>query len=119
MAGAAFGAAGQRCMALSTVVFVDEAEEWLPELVERAKKLKISGGFEPDVDVGPLISREAKARVERIIQSGVEQGAKLILDGRNPSVPKEYKNGNFIGPTILSNVTTKMDCYKVNNILNL
>ncbi|CAB4374847.1 Methylmalonate-semialdehyde dehydrogenase [Rhizophagus irregularis] len=112
LAGAAFGAAGQRCMALSTVVFVGEAEEWLPELVERAKKLKVSGGFEPDVDVGPLISREAKGRVERLIQSGVEQGAKLVLDGRNPSVSKEYKNGNFVGPTILSKVTTEMDCYK-------
>ncbi|CAG8673596.1 8149_t:CDS:2 [Funneliformis caledonium] len=108
LTGAAFGAAGQRCMALSTAVFVGEAQEWLPELVERAKKLKIAGGFEPDVDIGPLISRDAKARVERLIQSGVNQGAKLVLDGRNPRVPDKYKNGNFIGPTILSNVTIDM-----------
>jgi malonate-semialdehyde dehydrogenase (acetylating)/methylmalonate-semialdehyde dehydrogenase len=114
LAGAAFGAAGQRCMALSTAVFVGEAQEWLPELVERAKKLKIAGGFEPDADLGPLISRDAKTRVEKLIQSGVEQGAKLVLDGRNPSVPEQYKNGNFVGPTILSNVTVNMDCYKVN-----
>ena len=113
MAGAAFGAAGQRCMALSTAIFVGEAQEWLPELSERAKKLKVTGGFEPDADLGPLISRDAKARVEKLIQSGVEQGAKLVLDGRNPSVPKQYKDGNFVGPTILSNVTTNMDCYKV------
>ncbi|RIA93566.1 methylmalonate-semialdehyde dehydrogenase [Glomus cerebriforme] len=112
LAGAAFGAAGQRCMALSTAVFVGEAQEWLPELVERAKTLKITGGFEPDADIGPLISRDAKTRVEQLIQSGVEQGAKLELDGRNPSVPEKYKNGNFVGPTILSKVTTNMDCYK-------
>src|SRR4051794_19845822 len=104
-------------MALSTVVFVGEAQEWLPALVERAKKLKITGGFEPDADLGPLISRDAKARVERLIQESVEQGAKLVLDGRNPSVPEKYKNGNFVGPTILSNVTTDMVCYKVNYIL--
>jgi malonate-semialdehyde dehydrogenase (acetylating)/methylmalonate-semialdehyde dehydrogenase len=115
LAGAAFGAAGQRCMALSTAVFVGEAQEWLSELVERARKLKITGGFELGADIGPLISRDAKARVEQLIQSGVEQGAKLILDGRNPSVPEKYKNGNFVGPTILSSVTTSMDCYKVNN----
>jgi malonate-semialdehyde dehydrogenase (acetylating) / methylmalonate-semialdehyde dehydrogenase len=114
LAGAAFGAAGQRCMALSTAIFVGEAQEWLPGLMERAKKLKITGGFEPDADLGPLISRDAKARVERLIRESVEQGAKLVLDGRNPSVPEKYKNGNFVGPTILSNVTTDMVCYKVN-----
>ncbi|CAI2187154.1 6226_t:CDS:2 [Funneliformis geosporum] len=112
LTGAAFGAAGQRCMALSTAVFVGEAQEWLPELVERAKKLKITGGFEPDADIGPLISRDAKARVERLVRSGVDQGAKLLLDGRNPRVPDKYKSGNFIGPTILSNVTMDMNCYK-------
>ena len=116
LAGAAFGAAGQRCMALSTAVFVGKAQEWLPELVKRAKKLKITGGFESDADLGPLISRDAKARVERLIQGGVEQGAKLVLDGRNPSVPEKYKDGNFVGPTILTNVTTDMVCYKVNDL---
>ena len=56
LTGAAFGAAGQRCMALSTVVLVGDAQSWLPELVERAKKLKVSGGFEPEADLGPLIT---------------------------------------------------------------
>ncbi|KAG9297532.1 hypothetical protein G9A89_001472 [Geosiphon pyriformis] len=112
LTGAAFGAAGQRCMALSTVVFVGKAREWLPELVERAKKLKVSGGFEPDADLGPLISPLAKQRVEGLIQSGVDQGADLLLDGRNPPLPDKYKNGNFVGPTILANVNTSMDCYK-------
>jgi malonate-semialdehyde dehydrogenase (acetylating)/methylmalonate-semialdehyde dehydrogenase len=70
LTGAAFGAAGQRCMALSTVVFVGESRKWLPELVERAKKLKVSGGFEPDADLGPMISPQAKQRCEELIQSG-------------------------------------------------
>lgn len=90
-----------RCMALSTVVFVGESKEWLPELVERARKLKVSGGFEPDVDLGPLITRQAKERVEKLIQSGVDQGAELLLDGRNPIVQEKYKNGNFIGNCII------------------
>jgi malonate-semialdehyde dehydrogenase (acetylating)/methylmalonate-semialdehyde dehydrogenase len=78
-------------------VFVGEANAWLPELVDRAKKLRVTGGFEPDADLGPVISREAKQRVEGLIQSGVDQGAELVLDGRNPPVPEKYKNGNFIG----------------------
>ncbi|CAG8555573.1 22362_t:CDS:10, partial [Racocetra persica] len=121
LAGSAFGAAGQRFTvlmsfklfkALSTVVFVGKAKEWLPDLVERASKLKISGGMEPDTDLGPLITRQAKERVEKLIQSGVDQGAELILDGRNPAVPEKYKNGNFVGPTILADVRPHMDCYK-------
>jgi len=112
LTGAAFGGSGMRCMALSTMVFVGKSKEWLPELVERARKLKVSGGFEPDVDLGPLITRQAKERVEKLIQSGVDQGAELLLDGRNPTVQKKYKNGNFIGPTILTNVKPDMDCYK-------
>ena len=58
LVGAAFGAAGQRCMALSTAVFVGEARKWLPELVERAKKLKVSSGFEADADLGPMITQQ-------------------------------------------------------------
>lgn len=86
LVGAAFGAAGQRCMALSTLVLVGEAKNWLSELVERAKKLKISSGFEADTDVGPLISCDAKDRVESIITKSVNEGATLLLDGRNHQV---------------------------------
>ncbi|KAI8873631.1 Methylmalonate-semialdehyde dehydrogenase [Ramicandelaber brevisporus] len=111
LAGAAFGAAGQRCMALSTVVFVGEAREWLPELIERAKNLKVSGGFEPNTDVGPLITPQAKARVEELIQSGVDQGAKLLLDGRGVK-PAGYEGGNFVGPTVLAGVKPDMRCYQ-------
>jgi malonate-semialdehyde dehydrogenase (acetylating)/methylmalonate-semialdehyde dehydrogenase len=111
LAGAAFGAAGQRCMALSTAVFVGEARTWLPELVERAKNLKVTGGFEPDADLGPLITKEAKQRVEELIQSAVDEGAELILDGRNPTIDPKYAAGNFVGPTILTKVKPHMRCY--------
>ena len=82
LAGAAFGAAGQRCMALSTVVFVGETRDWLDDLVERAKALKVDGGFEEGADLGPLITPQSKQRVERLIQSGIDEGATLALDGR-------------------------------------
>jgi acyl-CoA reductase-like NAD-dependent aldehyde dehydrogenase len=108
---AGFGAAGQRCMALSTVVFVGDAKSWEDKLVERAKALKVTCGSEPDADLGPVISKQAKERICRLIQSGVDDGAKLLLDGRDIVVPG-YEKGNFIGPTILSGVTPDMECYK-------
>lgn len=110
LVGAAFGAAGQRCMALSTVVFVGEAKKWIPELVDRAKNLKVTCGINPDSDVGPLVTPEAKKRVQDLVQSGVSEGAKLILDGTKLSV-SGYEKGNFIGPTILTNVKPHMKCY--------
>ncbi|CAA7038122.1 unnamed protein product [Microthlaspi erraticum] len=108
---AGFGAAGQRCMALSTVVFVGDSKSWEDKLVERAKALKVTCGTEPDADLGPVISKQAKERICRLIQSAVDDGAKLLLDGRNIVVPG-YEKGNFIGPTILSGVTPDMECYK-------
>ncbi|XP_047137677.1 probable methylmalonate-semialdehyde/malonate-semialdehyde dehydrogenase [acylating], mitochondrial isoform X1 [Hydra vulgaris] len=110
LVGAAFGAAGQRCMALSTAVFVGEAQKWIPDLVERAKKLKVNSGDQPGTDICPLINKAAKERCERLIQSGINQGAKCILDGRGIKVPG-YEKGNFVGPTILTNVTPSMECY--------
>jgi len=111
LAGAAFGAAGQRCMALSTAVFVGEARDWLPELKERAKQLKVNAGHVPGTDLGPVISPQAKERVLGLIQSGVDEGATLLLDGRRLTVPG-YEKGNFIGPTILTDVKPSMKCYK-------
>ncbi|QRW13899.1 aldehyde dehydrogenase family protein [Ceratobasidium sp. AG-Ba] len=101
--GAAFGAAGQRCMAISVAVFVGSTHSWIPELVERAKGLKVNGGFEPGADLGPLISPHAKSRVESIIGSVSEQGGKIHLDGRGIKVPG-YEKGNFIGPTVVEAV---------------
>ncbi|KAH8427958.1 CoA-acylating methylmalonate-semialdehyde dehydrogenase [Aspergillus melleus] len=109
--GAAFGAAGQRCMALSTVVMVDETKDWLPEMAERAKALNVNGGFEEGADLGPVISPESKKRIEDLIASAEEEGATILLDGRGYK-PKNYPNGNFVGPTIITNVTPDMKCYK-------
>uniref|UniRef100_Q02253 Methylmalonate-semialdehyde/malonate-semialdehyde dehydrogenase [acylating], mitochondrial n=2 Tax=Rattus norvegicus TaxID=10116 RepID=MMSA_RAT len=111
LVGAAFGAAGQRCMALSTAVLVGEAKKWLPELVERAKNLRVNAGDQPGADLGPLITPQAKERVCNLIDSGAKEGASILLDGRKIKV-KGYENGNFVGPTIISNVKPSMTCYK-------
>ncbi|KAG6911547.1 hypothetical protein DXG01_011849 [Tephrocybe rancida] len=108
--GAAFGAAGQRCMALSVAILIGEAQSWLPELIERAQKLKVNGGFENGADLGPLISPAAKQRVVGLISSAEEEGGKILLDGRSLSVPT-YPDGNFVGPTIIE-ASTSMKCYK-------
>jgi malonate-semialdehyde dehydrogenase (acetylating)/methylmalonate-semialdehyde dehydrogenase len=110
LAGAAFGAAGQRCMATSVAVLVGATREWIPQLAALARQLKVNAGHEPGTDVGPVISQRAKQRVLGLIASGVEQGATLELDGRDVEVPG-YEQGNFIGPTLFSGVTTDMRIY--------
>ena len=111
LAGAAFGAAGQRCMALSVVVLVGEAQKWVPDLVAKAKTLKINAGAEKGTDVGPVVSCAAKERVQSLIERGVADGAKLELDGRNPVVAG-YEKGNFVGPTVFSGVKPGMSIYE-------
>ncbi|WP_063896744.1 CoA-acylating methylmalonate-semialdehyde dehydrogenase, partial [Burkholderia vietnamiensis] len=111
LVGAGFGAAGQRCMATSVVVLVGSARDWLPELVEKAKTLKVNAGSEAGTDVGPVVSRSAKARILSLIDAGVEEGAKLELDGRDVTV-RGYEQGNFVGPTLFSGVTTDMTIYR-------
>lgn len=110
LVGAGFGAAGQRCMATSVVVLVGAAKQWLPDLKALAQKLKVNAGSEPGTDVGPVISKKAKARILELIESGIKEGAKLELDGRDISVPG-YEQGNFVGPTLFSGVTTDMQIY--------
>ncbi len=110
LAGAAFGAAGQRCMALSVVVLVGAAGEWIDDIKAKAESLVVSAG-KNDKDLGPLISPAAKARVEHLIGTGVEEGASLLLDGRGITV-EGFEKGNFVGPTIFDNVTSDMQIYK-------
>ncbi|WP_296190476.1 MULTISPECIES: CoA-acylating methylmalonate-semialdehyde dehydrogenase [unclassified Psychrobacter] len=110
LAGAAFGAAGQRCMALSVVVLVGAAGEWIDDIKAKAEGLVVSAG-KNDKDLGPLISPAAKARVEHLIGTGVEEGASLLLDGRGITV-EGFEKGNFVGPTIFDNVTADMQIYK-------
>jgi malonate-semialdehyde dehydrogenase (acetylating)/methylmalonate-semialdehyde dehydrogenase len=112
LVGAGFGAAGQRCMATSVAVLVGEANKWIPDIVAKAKSLKVNAGTEKGTDIGPVISRSAWNRIVGLIEEGAKEGAKLELDGRNVNVPG-YENGNFIGPTIFSGVKPGMKVYDI------
>ncbi|RYR18256.1 hypothetical protein Ahy_B03g062862 isoform D [Arachis hypogaea] len=111
LVSAGFRAAGERSMALNTAIFVGGSMQWEDELVQRAKALRVNVGTDPDAYLGPVISREVKDRICGLVQNAVENGARLLLDGRHIMVPG-YENGNFVGPTILCDVTTNMECYK-------
>lgn len=110
LVGACFGASGQRCMALSVAIFVGESQKFIPEFVEKAKSLKISIGTE-NPDLGPVISEESKQNIQKIVKNARSEGAEIILDGSHFTHPI-YKDGYFVGPTIIDKVTPKMECYK-------
>ncbi|WP_417664056.1 CoA-acylating methylmalonate-semialdehyde dehydrogenase [Pseudidiomarina donghaiensis] len=111
LVGASVGAAGQRCMAISVAVFVGAAKEWIPEIAAELAKVKPGGWNNKDAAYGPLISPQAKQRVENFITQGVKEGAELLVDGRNCEV-EGFPNGNWVGPTMFSKVTTDMEIYK-------
>lgn len=111
LVGAAFGAAGQRCMALSVVVLVGAANDWLDDLITKARTLTVNAGHEKNADLGPVISCAALSRVNSLIEQGVAEGAQLVLDGRAPTVPG-YPDGNFVAPTIFAGVQPDMQIYK-------
>jgi malonate-semialdehyde dehydrogenase (acetylating)/methylmalonate-semialdehyde dehydrogenase len=110
LVGATFGAAGQRCMATSVTVLVGEAQKWIPDIVAKAKGLKVNAGVEKNADLGPVVSKHAKQRILGLVEDGISEGAKLELDGRGIKVAG-YERGNFIGPTIFSGVTPAMKIY--------
>ena len=110
LVGATFGAAGQRCMATSVTVLVGEAQRWILDIVAKAKTLNVNAGMEKGADLGPVISKNAKHRILDLVAEGVREGAKLELDGRAIQVAG-FEKGNFIGPTIFSNVTPSMKIY--------
>ena len=97
LVGATFGAAGQRCMATSVTVLVGEAQKWIPDIVAKAKTLKVSAGTEKGADIGPVVSKNAKHRILGLIDEGVKEGAKLELDGRAIRVPG-LRTGQFHRP---------------------
>lgn len=111
LAGAAFGAAGQRCMALPVAVFVGEARSWVPELISRGQGIKMGPGIDPTSELGPVISPEARQRIVDICRQSVDQGAQMIVDGLDAKVA-EFPDGNWVGPTVLAGVTKDMECYK-------
>jgi malonate-semialdehyde dehydrogenase (acetylating)/methylmalonate-semialdehyde dehydrogenase len=112
MVAAAFGAAGQRCMALPVAILVGEAKNWVHDLKAKAEKLIVSHGHDPKADLGPVISKHAKERIVGLINSAKQEGAKVILDGSNMTPPKGYESGNWVGPTIVTGVQPHMQIYK-------
>ena len=107
---AAYGSAGERCMAISVAVAVGEAADSLVEAIKlRMEKLVIGDGSDPASDMGPLITREHRDRVAGYIDSAAEQGATVVVDGRNNRFDSD---GFFLGVSLLDNVTTDMDAYK-------
>ncbi len=112
--GAGYGAAGERCMAISVAVPVGEetADRLMEKLAPRVEKLKIAPYTDGnDADFGPLVTREAQARVMGLINKGVEEGAKLVVDGRGFKM-QGYENGFFVGACLFDHVTPEMDIYK-------
>jgi malonate-semialdehyde dehydrogenase (acetylating)/methylmalonate-semialdehyde dehydrogenase len=105
----AFGCAGQRCLAVSVAVTIGEAQKTFRDAIaESASKLRVGNGLEDGVQMGPVISRQSKERIESLIGQGEKEGAKVLVDGRNPKIPK-YERGNFVKPTILDGVPTSSE----------
>ncbi|MDR6176754.1 MULTISPECIES: CoA-acylating methylmalonate-semialdehyde dehydrogenase [unclassified Pseudomonas] len=110
--GAGFGSAGERCMAISIAVAVGEVGDALIEkLLPRIDALRVRNGVEADADMGPLVTGQHKAKVEGYITKGVEEGARLLVDGRGFKVPGA-ENGFFVGATLFDGVTPEMTIYK-------
>jgi len=111
LVGASMGAAGQRCMGISVALFVGAAREWIPELVDRLKEVKPGAWNDTDANYGPVMTKAAQNKIEGLIQSGVDEGATLLLDGRGAKVVG-YDNGNWVGPTVFTKVDVDMSIYK-------
>jgi len=109
---AAFGSAGQRCMAISVAVAVGDAAEGLvAKLKERAEGVRVANGMEPDADMGPVITPQSKARLQKIVGEAQDDGAALVVDGRD-LVVKDHENGFFVGPTVIDHVRREMSAYR-------
>jgi malonate-semialdehyde dehydrogenase (acetylating)/methylmalonate-semialdehyde dehydrogenase len=111
LTAAAFGSAGERCMAISAAVAVGSAGDALMDLVSRkAAEVVVGPGRDPRSEMGPVVTAAAKQRIEGLIDSGERQGAKLLVDGRGLRVPG-HENGYFVGPTVIDQVQPAMDVY--------
>ncbi|MEE9180038.1 MAG: aldehyde dehydrogenase family protein, partial [Vicinamibacteria bacterium] len=103
-ADSAFGCAGQRCLAASLAITVGEARDPFTEALTEAASSRVVGyGLEDGVQMGPVITTQSKSRIEGLIETGADEGAHLLVDGRGTSIPG-YERGNFIGPTVLQDV---------------
>ena len=111
LASAAFGSAGERCMAISAAVAVGSIGDDLVDAMSRkAASVKVGPGRDPASEMGPLVTAEAKERISRLIASGAEQGARVAIDGRK-LVVKGYEKGFFLGPSIIDHVAPTMEVY--------
>ena len=114
LVGAGYGAAGERCMAISVAVPVGEktADALIEKLIPRIEKLKVGPWTAGnDIDYGPVVTKAAKENILRLVQSGVDQGAELVVDGRDFNL-QGYEDGFFVGPHLFDRVTPDMDIYK-------
>ena len=110
--GAAYGSAGERCMAISVAVLVGEmADRIMPRLAERARSLVVRNGMDPAAEMGPIVTREARERIENYIALGVAEGAQLVVDGRGHQVAG-HEGGFFTGGTLFDHVTPGMRIYR-------
>jgi malonate-semialdehyde dehydrogenase (acetylating)/methylmalonate-semialdehyde dehydrogenase len=111
LTAAAFGSAGERCMAISAAVTVGGAGDVLTDILTRkANEVVVGSGRDPKSEMGPVVTAAAKERIEGLIGSGERQGAKLLVDGRGLKVPG-FENGFFVGPTVIDQVQTDMEVY--------
>jgi malonate-semialdehyde dehydrogenase (acetylating)/methylmalonate-semialdehyde dehydrogenase len=111
--GAGYGSAGQRCMAVSVAVAVGDqtADSLVENLVPRIQELKIGPGADPDIEMGPVVTEQAYDRIRGLIDKGVEEGAELVVDGRDFTM-QGYENGYFMGGSLFDRVTEDMAIYK-------
>jgi len=112
LVSAAYGSTGQRCMAISTAVAVGRAGDALiDKVLERAGRLRTGPGLDPSSDMGPLVTGAARDKVSGLIETGVNEGAKLVLDGRGVRV-EDHDDGFYVGPTLFDEVRPHMEIYK-------
>lgn len=109
--GAGFGAAGQRCMAISVAVMVGESKDWIDEFKEAAANIRPGAWNDPEAAYGPQINAQARDRILSFIEQGKKEGATCVLDGSD-CVVEGYPDGNWVGPTVFTDVTTDMEIYK-------
>ncbi|MFV9474524.1 CoA-acylating methylmalonate-semialdehyde dehydrogenase [Advenella sp. RU8] len=112
LVGAGYGSAGERCMAISVALLVgDVGDRLIPMLAERARNLKIMDGMHLEAEMGPIVTRQSLEKIESYIDSGIQEGATLVVDGRGYRVPG-HENGFFTGGTLFDHVTPEMRIYK-------
>jgi malonate-semialdehyde dehydrogenase (acetylating)/methylmalonate-semialdehyde dehydrogenase len=110
--GAGYGSAGERCMAISIAVAVGQiADDLVDRLAPRVKALKIRNGMETDAEMGPLVTAVHRAKVLGYVDKGVQEGAKLVVDGRTFTPQEEHQKGFFVGGSLFDHVTPEMTIY--------